>query len=144
MLPICQFLIGEGAAALRLTIHSFPSDTMKDRIPPASQIARWRQQFDSLNPGESNVLPISSGGFTGFFFEGSGILQGQPATVLGWSMQMAPEQYQNLQNNTFEERQRRADYTLKVQGSSDIIQQNKEDIWLFASSFELIEEIPSR
>ncbi len=144
MKPLCEYLLGTDHSDLRITIHSFPSHSMHDRIAPAAQIARWKQQFDHLDLTDVHVTPFASGGFTGLNFEAVGNIHGNQKAVVGWSMQMAAEQYQNLQGITFKDHHRRADYTIKSQGSPETMARHRDEIFFFANSFELIEEIPTR
>lgn len=145
---ICEFSIEDQGRQIRITIHSFPSQTIDERIPPAAQIARWKRQLDPLDLASVNVVPQSHGGFAGFLFEGSGILNNEQTTILGWSMQLAPEHYRHLipGNNTDEAnllRQMRSDYTIKAVGPYDLVAKYKRSIMAFADSFELIQEIPT-
>lgn len=144
MKPLCTYYIDHKEDQLRITIHNFPTNSMEEQTAPASQIARWKQQFDRLDPTDIMVMPLASGGFAGLYFEGKGTLQAVNGTVMGWSMQMAPEQYQNLQANNHVERQRRADYTIKAQGDPKIMAEKRNELHFFANSFELIEEISTR
>jgi hypothetical protein len=144
MKSICEFYIGLNEDLIRLTVHSFPSQSLKDRIPPSAQIQRWKQQFEKLSASDFSITQESKGGYTGLFFQANGLIDGQKRTVLGWSMQMAPEQFLNLQEPTYHDRHARADYTIKVVGASSNIQRHFKDLLLFAASFELIEEIPQR
>jgi hypothetical protein len=144
MKPICEYFLNNDHGNWRLTIHSFPSNSMHDRIAPAAQIARWKQQFDQLDLTDVHITPVAAGGYTGLNFEGIGNINNTLTKVIGWSMQMAPEQYQNLQGDTFNERHRRADYTIKVQGSPKMMAKHRDEVYFFANSFELIEEIPTR
>lgn len=146
---ICEFYIDQENEKLRITVHSFPTETKEQQIPPFLQIHRWKRQFDDLSPVDSKVSPLSNGGFVGFSFEAVGSLNGVATVVLGWSMQMASEHYYTLQNpepslSDFYQKQRRADYTIKAVGSPSMMNQHKKEIQVFAKSFELIEEIPAR
>jgi hypothetical protein len=144
MKPICEFAIGSGIESVRITVHNFPSNELKERIPSASQLARWKQQFEVLSPDSYATTPLSKGGFTGLHLSATGLLDGKQSSILGWSMQMAPEQYLNLQENAFTERQKRSDYTIKAVGNPEAMEAFKSQIIDFALSFELIEEIPLR
>lgn len=131
-----EFTTAEGN--LRIVIHNFPSDMLEDRIPPQAQINRWKQQFSFLNVEDVVVAPQARGGFSGLFFSASGVREGRPYSILAWSMQLAPEHYRQLCC-----RQMRADYTIKAMGSPILIDKHREEIEAFASSFELIQEIPT-
>ena len=155
--PNCEFLIGEGKEAVRVTIHTFPSKTIERRIPPSAQIARWQNQFSSLNTSQTVVEPEARGGFFGLFFEGHGKMQKKESSeqntttaVLGWAMQLDFEHYETLthmagtpkKQELYE--QMRADYTIKATGSEGAIAKHKKEITAFAKSFELINEVPQR
>jgi len=144
---LCEFVIAEETGQIRITIHNFPFNQMQDRIPPAAQIARWRRQFDSLDAATLRMTPQAYAGFVGMNFEGTGILKGQTNTVMGWSMQLAPEHYQSLSksNSLSEQKQReqmRADFTIKAVGDPLLVAKHRDQIEKFARSFELIQEIP--
>lgn len=144
-LPLCEFHIEEGEQNIRITIHNFPSDKIEERVPPKAQIARWKQQFDELDPSSISIVPQAFSGFSGSFFEASGVNKSQDVTVLGWSMQIGVEHYRNL--NLYPHpihKQMRADATIKVVGPSDLILKHRHAIIAFARSFELINEIPTR
>lgn len=146
--PLCTFLIDDINGQLKITVHNFPSDSLEERILPEAQIQRWKGQFESLHAASINVIPQAYGGFSGYFFEGRGILKGEETMMMGWSMQLGQEQYQALQLNGSEEEKRffkqmRADYTLKVTGKPEIMEKHQQDIVRFARSFELIQAIPS-
>lgn len=145
---LSEFQITDGEELIRITIHNFPTDTLEERIPPAAQIARWRRQFSSLDPTKASVIPQARGGFTGLQFEGTGVMNGQMMTVLGWSMQLSNEHYRSLKaieksDGTDDNRQMRADYTIKAAGQSQMMDKYREPIIEFARSFELIDEIPT-
>lgn len=148
MKPLCEFQIKEGTETIRITIHNFPTDNIEDRIPPEVQIARWRRQFTLLDPAKAFVVPQARGGFAGLQFEGTGIFKGDPATMLGWSMQLANEHYRTLKaidriEGKGHYKQMSADYTIKASGPVGLMEKNRESIIEFAKSFELINEIPS-
>lgn len=141
--PIDEFFIVDGNDKVRITIHNFPSDKIEDRIPPAAQITRWKRQFTQLAPADTLIVSQARGGFAGLFFSATGMMQGAPYAVLGWSMQMAPEHYRILtQHDTPLHKQMRADYTIKAVGSPTLINTHRNDIESFAHSFELLQEVP--
>ncbi len=129
-----------------VTVHNFPADALEKRIPPEAQIERWKRQLN----GEEEVLkPQAHGGFAGLALCAVRRSDNNCSAVLGWAMQLAPEHFQNLQLAGTEEemrhfRQMRSDYTIKAKGPPDLIEQHKSMIELFADSFELIEELPTR
>lgn len=147
--PIGEFVIDDGKESVLITIHNFPSVSQKDRIPPQAQISRWQRQFENLDSSSMNITPQSFSGFVGMLFEGTGSIKGDPASMLAWSMQLAPEHYLTLQYPYNAAQAEKfpcmcADITIKAVGSPEMIQQYKDDIVQFARTLELIEEIPVR
>ncbi len=134
--PNVSFLIDEN---LKVTVHTFPTDTLEQRIPPSAQVKRWQRQLGDI---KAIVKTACHGGFVGLFFEGP--------TVLAWSMQLDLEHYQTLSflalSCAEEEyfKQMCADYTIKVSGPLKKIKKYRQEIFVFANSFELIQEIPKR
>lgn len=146
---ICEFIIRQDGAMVRIAVHNFPSDTIEQRIPPNAQVARWQRQFESLLPTESSLVPQVYNGYSGLLFRGIGRIDGRETGVLGWSLQVAPEHYRMLTHpkdvkmtNLY--REMRADVTIKAVGPRGLIEENEDAIAHFARSFELIEEIPLR
>jgi hypothetical protein len=145
MKPLCTFTSG----GVSITIHNFPNDKIENRIPPKAQVARWKGQFQDLNSSNSFTMPESHAGFSGYYFEGVGLIGGEKKMVLAWAMQIATDHYHFLTYPSTKEEvnnfpQMRADYTIKAIGMVDAIEKNKDDIITFARSFELIQDIPSR
>lgn len=141
--PLCEFLIEEGEAEIKITIHNFPSNTIEERIPPLAQIDRWKGQFESLERTQTYVHPAIHNGFIGLFLECEGILQKKPSMLLGWAMQLAPEYYTILSfDNSLYSRQERADYTIKAVGNPQMMKKHRSTIMFFAHSFQLIDELP--
>ncbi len=141
---ICTYVIQEGSHSIRITIHTFPSKTIEDRISPQAQIARWKQQFEKLEPETVSVAPQAYSGYAGLLFEGTGMLHGEHTTVMALSMQLAPEHYRHLLYNKPVEVDLRADFTIKAVGPAEIMSLYRSALIAFARSFELIEEIPNR
>ena len=127
--PNISFQIDE---KVQLTVHSFPSM----RIPPRAQVERW------LGQAHGDVHEVSHGGFVGLCL--------RAPTLLAWSLQLDFEHDQILRllaSSKAEEahfEQMRADYTIKAVGPEALIEKHREEIELFAHSFELIQEIPAR
>lgn len=149
MKPICEFYIKDDQESIRISIHNFPSNKIEERIPPNAQVARWKSQFEKLDPLSITVIPQAFGGFAGLFFEGTGVLNGQEASMMGWSMQLSIEHYQNLcyaalPCTKHDLKQMRSDYTIKAVGTDRLVKKHKNEIVAFARSFELIHEIPTR
>lgn len=146
---LCEYIIVEDREIIRIAIHNFPSRKLEDRVPAEAQVSRWRRQFESLNPEDSQSTPQAFSGYSGLLFEGVGIMHGKPTMVLGWAMQISPEHYLMLSRakSSDEESlfaQMRGDVTIKAVGPKNIMEKYKRQIASFAKSFELIEEIPLR
>lgn len=137
MKPLCTYTIPTPFGDVALTIHNFPDL----RIPPLSQIERWTRQFDEPDLASAVTTPQAFGGFAGLHFEGSGLMRGERTTIIGWAMQLAGQHAQSLHGDAHE-KQKSADYTLKVKGAQAAVSYVKEEILLFALSFGLIDEIP--
>lgn len=136
-LPLTTFWIRENSQAIRITIHNFPSDTLDDRIPPEAQIARWKRQFDTLNPLQTTATPEAHGGFSGLRLEATGPLDDNETTVIGWSFQLAPTHYQHIND-----RHTRADFTIKASGPPTLMAKHRQQLLTFANSFEIIAPLP--
>jgi hypothetical protein len=141
--PLCEFLIGEENPPIRLTIHTFPITTPDAQIPSQAQIARWRSQFEQLNPLDVRLIAESHGGFSGLRFEGIGEMNGEHIQMLGWSMNLASDYVRKLAmelrpTDSF----RRADYTIKATGHPSALTKHREAIIAFANSFEFVDELP--
>lgn len=147
-MALAEFFIHDLNHSIKITIHNFPTDNIEQRIAPNFQIKRWEGQFQTINPEQINITPQAFSGFSGLFFQGTGLMDHQPTTVLGWSMQIAPSHYQSLlypsSEKDYQYRQMRSDFTIKVIGPADLVQKHFRSLTSFARSFELIEEIPSR
>jgi hypothetical protein len=142
--PLVEYFIQDNNQSIRITLHNFPSNSVEERIPPLSQVNRWKRQFDIIFPESVIISPVANGGFSGLFFEASGTLDNIKTTILGWSMQLAAEHYRTLSNYEGDiYLQIRSDYTLKAVGPTDLVIKHKNNIIDFFNSFELIEEIPS-
>lgn len=144
---IAEFFIIDDGEKIRITIHNFPSDSMEQRIPPMSQISRWKKQFQSLDPSTVAIEPQAFGGYYGFLLEATGLMQGVRTSILGWSLQLAPEHYQNLiyadtKTLGIRYREMRGDVTIKIIGPENLMNKHRDDIISFAHSFQLIDDIP--
>lgn len=143
-LPICEFLIQGGEETIRITVHSFTYPDQNSRIPPSAQLHRWQRQFDKLDPAEVSISPISQGGFYGLKINAQGFINQKLIALKGWGMQLASDYYRLLSGeDSFINRQKKSDYTIKASGPAALMHQHGRDIDAFASSFELIEELPS-
>ncbi len=124
-------------------VHTFPTHSLEERIPPEAQVQRWQGQLKGL---AAHVNGVAHGGFVGLYLEG----YTEKGTVRAWSLQLDMQHYQTLHflAATVEEeehyQQMAADYTLKAFGPTDKLEKHRIAIDLFADSFELIQEIPSR
>lgn len=134
-LSICEFTVPDSSGDIRITVHNFPSDKIEERVPPSAQLLRWKRQFHKLD--ESDETPQSFGGFAGIMLEAKGVMDKKPVSMLGWSMQIAPEHYRAIDNSD-----KRADYTIKAVGPVEAIHNHRKEIVQFARSFELIDAIP--
>ena len=120
-------------------VHNFPG---MDPIPPGAQVARWKKQFEQLDPTLVMTQREAWGGFAGLFLRAKGIQKGERIGMLAWAMQLAPEHKRFLEIRPGTE-DARADYTLKAVGPEQILERHAGDITRFAHSFELIQDIPS-
>lgn len=130
--PLASYQIPTQEGALFLTIHNFPDI----HIPSYAQIERWKKQFTDLDETSLVLQPEAFGGFSGFYWEGSGKMDDKETTVLAWSMQLDPKLSQFLTGEG------QSDFTIKVKGPKAAIDQVKENIIYTARSFGLIDEIP--
>lgn len=139
---ICEFYIRENDQLIRVTVHTFPINNPSARIPPQAQIARWKKQFEELDPLAVHIWEDSHGGFSGLGFEGQGLLKGAQTKVMGCSMRLA-SCYQRLlsQSPLSVDRQKCADYTIKASGPPELMNKHRADILAFVQSFELIDEL---
>lgn len=137
-LPNATFFLSEEVI---MTIHTFPSNSIKERIPVGSQIARWKKQFTTIEPLSVFSSFETRGGFAGIFFEASGTHSKYDKTmsVLAWSMQLDSRHYHTLESLN---KNIQADYTIKTIGPKHIIEQYKEELIMAAKTFELIQAIP--
>lgn len=145
-LPIFSFKISHKNEELILHVHNFPTSSIEESIPSKFQVQRWKNQFQSIDPVSLNIAELSYNGFTGYLFEATGFMNKTESSVLAIAMQIIPEHYRMLENQPHKEkehRQMRADYTIKVIGSPEAIAQKREEILVFAESFELIQAIPA-
>lgn len=144
-LPILSCAIPCNDGDITITIHNFPTQSIEESVPAYLQVKRWQNQFNAIDPASLNYAEIAYSGFKGCLFEATGTIKNQAASMLAIAMQIIPEHYRMLQNNPLKEkehRQMRADYTIKAVGSREAIASKKEEILLFAESFELIHPIP--
>ena len=125
---IVEFLIQENdTSSIRIAIHNFPAETIESRIPPEAQIARWKRQFAWLDQTRVSVIPQSFSGYVGLLFEGSGTINGELTTMLGWCMQIAPEHFRTLSHPLFSP-EMRADITIKATGPKDLMERHRTSI----------------
>lgn len=140
----CTFLIQEGHQTIRVTVHTFPSEILAQRIPPKAHIKRWEGQFDALDLLQMTLTPQVHGGFNGLCLEAQGTIKGAATKVLGWFMQLDLNYYRQLSwESSPVNKQKRADYAIKASGAPEFIDQQREAIFNFVNSFELIDELPS-
>ncbi len=138
--PIVSFEIED---QIVLTVHNFPSESLEERVPLEAQVQRWQKQLPGI---ESVVENVAHGGFYGLYLEG----KTSELTLAAFAFQLDLEHYQTLHffAGTVEEeehyKQMSADFTIKVCGPCAMIERHREEIRLFANTFELIQEIPTR
>ena len=127
MKPICAYCI---ANEIQLVVHNFPSDTLSQRIPPQAQVTRWQRQF-----GQGSLSEECYNGFVGLRLEAQ--------NLIAWAMQMDPELFLTLTGPLAfpQDRERRSDYTIKVTGPQDLLEDHRQELETFARYFELIEPI---
>jgi hypothetical protein len=136
---LCEITIDQ---SIRMAIHNFPTETRDQSIPPQAQIQRWMQQLKDSDSTRTLISPQSFSGYTGLLLEAEGKIDGAPAAVMGWALQIGKEQFRMLANAGMPV-QMRADITIKVTGPPDKIALRRSEITRAAKSFELIEEIPA-
>ena len=137
-------MIPGNEGSIRITIHNFPSNKIEERTPPGAQVARWKGQFEKLDTCESCVTPQTFNGYCGALFKGIGTMQEKPMMMLAWAMQITPQHYRALSDDSPIHKQMRADFTIKAVGPEELMEQYYKDIVEFAHSFELIEDVPAR
>ena len=144
---IVEFVITDSDEKIRITIHNFPSTSLEQRIPPMAQLNRWKKQFQSLDQTSLVLKPQAFGGYSGFVLDAKGILHNAQTSILGWILQLAPEHYRalshvNSQSISSRHKQMQSDITIKAVGPTKIMDKHHEDIFAFARSFQLIDDIP--
>lgn len=128
---------------VKITVHSFPSSSLGERIPLVHQIDRWKKQMPYST---FEIQKVSQNGFYGLLL----ISSNEKKVVVASAMQLDPDHYQNLLflSHDPEEkeyyRQMSSDYTIKASGSTSLIKKHFPDIQAFMNSFELIEGIPEK
>ena len=138
--PIVSFTIEEGVT---LMVHTFPTASLEERIPPEVHVQRWQGQLKGM---ATHVSQTAHGDFAGLYLEG----YTEKGAVRAWSLQLDMQHYQTLHflATTVEEeehyQQMAADYTLKAFGPKEKLEKHHIAIDLFANSFELIQEIPTK
>ncbi len=145
---LITYTIEEDGKEIRITVHNFPTEKIEQRIPPQAQITRWKKQFEQLDLPTVSIQPQAFSGFSGFVFEGEGRMQGKETTMMGWTMQLAPEHFRALgyPHHAKEQalyNQMQADYTIKIVGDPDLVKKHKQELVAFAHSFEFIHDIPN-
>lgn len=140
--PICEYQIFDEEEVLHLFVHTFPFNRSQMRIPCQAQITRWKSQFEELNPLYTEVVNESHSGFCGMKLEAQGIYKQKECKMIAWSMQLANEHERELNlSPQLIDQYKLADYTIKVVGSPDLIDNQINAIQRFAESFEFIEEL---
>lgn len=120
-----------------IVIHNFPSSSILARIPPLTQMNRWRRQFSQLDRDSIEVTPVAWSGFSGTRFKGTGSFERKRTTIMAWALLIAAQHYNKLNL------QQRADVTIKALGPPEDMEKEKNAITSMAESFELIKGIPA-
>lgn len=150
-LPNVEFLIQEDEHVIRIVVHNFPRKT-ENSIPPKDQILRWKNQFSSIEPNQMLVIPQAFSGFSGQYMEATGMMNEKMVTLYGWALELSKIHFSSLMvKNKFKHQEMKedhvtqltADVTIKAVGSPLLMKKYKKEIYDFAHSFELIDEIPS-
>ena len=137
----------QGPDKIRITVHNFPADSLEKRIPPLAQVTRWKRQLGVIDSKSESTKPQSFAGYYGLLLEATGLIDKERVTMMGWALQLAPEHFRALQKATSlgieqRHRQMRGDITIKAVGPEDFMKKNRQDIFNFAHSFQLIDDIP--
>lgn len=146
---LCEFLINDPDGIIRIAVHNFPSDEAETRIPPAAQVARWKQQLGNEKSDEWVETPVAFAGYSGVEFLGTGKKEEQEIRVFALALQLGHEHFKNLSvpetsSQALRYRQMRGDVTLKALGPAAAMEKQREAILKAFRSFELIDEIPTR
>lgn len=139
--PLIECLYGEDEPCIRLTVHNFPYNTPLQRVPPEAQIARWKQQFDSI--ASSQTTPQAFAGFVGLHLFAEGQQSDREWAVSAWSMQLAAEHDRSLARKEAAGSQMRSDITIKAVGPKELIEEQNSTISDIARSFELLNPLPN-
>lgn len=125
---------------VKITLHTFPVETLENRIPPQSQVSRWIKQLHPLDEESVRIEPAGHSGYLGLFVEA----EGETTGLLAWSMQLAPEHFLSFTSLVPLDVHLRADYTIKAVGPKEALARQRESILSFAQSFEMMDEIPQQ
>lgn len=147
---LVSYSIHQNGETIKITIHNFPYQQLSQRIPSHFQVDRWQKQFSYSDPTSTSISPESFSGFYGHLFENTGIQHGKEITIYAWAMELASEHDRSLvieaehyPNKALKVEQMRANFTIKAQGPKQLMHQYKKQIFSFARSFELIDELPT-
>jgi len=132
--PLAEYRAGE----VVITLHNFPLSSLDKRIPPIAQVNRWKRQIGQ--PHTLSVQPTSHGGYAGLVLEGTG----DSSSILAFALSLDDELFQALRRHFPHQlaEQMGGDVTIKAVGNEEDIQKYRDEIKMFANSFELTEEIP--
>lgn len=136
-IAVAEFQIGEGEQAISVFIHSFPSNSEEERIPPMAQVNRWKEQLDKSTPLEFHLSRQAFSGYAGLLLDARGKKNGKDVRMLAWALSLSPKNYYVLGGG-----ERASDIIIKVLGDEESVDLHEEEIRSFARSFELIEAIP--
>lgn len=130
-LPIASWKIDN---ELVVAIHNFPGSS----IPPQAQIARWEKQLKNADPTSVVIEPAAWGGFEGLKLF---VQDTQDQSIMAWSM-VLPVFHRYALSGVPREEHYTADWTIKVTGSTALMQEHEDSINAFAHSFRLKKDIP--
>ena len=143
-IPLCTYIIDTPEGQIDIHIHNFPYEIEQPRIPPQAQVQRWKEQLKDGKTESFIEFPYGHGGFAGICFSGVGLINNVERQVVAFAMQLDYLHYMKLKqkkDNSSYYHQMAADYTIKISGTPEAVKRYEEEIFCFARSFELIDEI---
>lgn len=131
-IPLISFNLPDG---ILVTFHTFPGDSLENRIPPMAQIERWKNQFKGK---DFELIPLSRCGFGGYclrIFDDSG--------MIGYAMQLTPTLFQSMLYPHFKIEElyfteMRGDFTVKAIGKGSALEREQKIIDDFVKSLKWI------
>ncbi|MCB1212867.1 MAG: hypothetical protein KDK40_01080 [Chlamydiia bacterium] len=144
--PLCTCLLEDmEGKMITITFHHFPTSNGERRIPPASQLARWRRQFQ-LEASDFDEQEVAWGGFYGRMIVGEG-WRDEPMALQAWSLLLCDEEYARLLGGEGKfspaiSRQMAADVTIKAWGDPLLMEKRRSEVVAIAGSFGLLHPLP--